>query len=317
MKKIFVLIVYFTMQQFFCLAQIPASQSTELSEKEARVQLKSGLRSVFSQISEGFNGTEFGKLPEGLEIINTKGCKGIKITQGKLEIRVDSWTEDIGLLERFKESREIHGKNLIAAINGSFFSSRGVLGPVVSDGGLPADVRQIPGALSRCFLASFRAIKNRQYWYIGETSVKGPDLLRFAFKEQGWFNVPEIYGRIDQLLGGGGWILRSRHDVHRESYERQRFLFRREDQTSRHTVIAQDSERNLYLLVFETGQNLSMIARTLVKDPVFASVQDAFFIDGGSSSTIVLKEKYLVAPLYVVDKARFSAIQVFVLDAKW
>jgi hypothetical protein len=129
--------------------------------------------------------------------------------------------------------------------------------------------------------------------------------------------VPEIFGRIDQLLGGGGWVLRSRHDVHRESYERQRFLFRREDQTSRHTIIAQDSDRNLYLLVFEEGQNLHMIARTLVKEPVFSKVKDAIFLDGGASSAIVLNQKYLVSPLYVIDKARFSAIQVFISDAKW
>ncbi len=313
--------VLFTILLFFLncptFAAEVATAASQLSGKEARVQFKNEVRRIFGQVAKNFDADDFGKLPEGIEIINIKGCKGLKITQGKVEIRVDTWTDDKGLLERFKECREMHGLNLIAAINGSFYSSRGVLGPVVSDGMIPPGLRQIPGALSRCFLASFRATKNRQYWYVGETSVKGPDLLRYAFKEQGWFNVSEIYGRIDNLIGGGGWLLRSRHDVHRESYERQRFLFRREDQQSRHTVIAQDSDRNLYLLVFEEGQNLHKIARTLVKEPVFAKVQDAFFLDGGSSSTIVFKEKYLVSPLYVVDKARFSAIQVFVLDAKW
>lgn len=306
--------------QFICFtaqAQPAASSSRPLPGKEEQVKFKNDIRRLFGQVARNLDADDFGKMPDGIEVINLKGCKGLKITQGKVEIRVDTWTEDKGLLERFKECRELYGRNLIAAINGSFYSSRGVLGPVVSDGTLPAGLRQIPGALSRCFLASFRATKNRQFWYIGETSVKGPDLLRYAFKEQGWFNVPEIYGRIDNLIGGGGWVLRSKHDVHRESYERQRFLFRREDQTSRHTVIAQDRERNLYLLVFEEGQNLHQIARTLAKEPVFARVEDAFFLDGGSSSTIVLKEKYLVSPLYVVDKARFSAIQVFVLDAKW
>ncbi|GAB4279761.1 MAG: hypothetical protein Kow0029_23800 [Candidatus Rifleibacteriota bacterium] len=287
------------------------------SGEKLKVNLKEGLRNVFGKVSRSLDEIDFGKLPEGLEIIDIPGCKGIKITQGKFEIRVDTWPEDIGLLQRFKVCREIYGKNLIAAINGTFYSSRGVLGPVVSDRAIPGNVRQIPGSLSRCFVASFRATKNRQYWYIGETSEKGSTLVRYALKDLAWFNVPEIYGTIDNLLGGGGWILRSRHDVHNESYTRQRFLFRKEDKTSRHSVIAQDSERNLYLLVFEEGQTLHMIARKFVKEPVFSKVQDAFFIDGGASSAIVLKGKYLVSPLYVVDKARFSALQVIVLDAKW
>lgn len=317
MKKIVLTILLLVIACAEMPAKENASAPSILPDKEAQVKFKSDIRRLFGQVSRNLETDDFGKMPEGVEIINIKGCKGLKITQGKVEIRVDTWTEDKGLLERFKECREFYGNHLIAAINGSFYSSRGVLGPVVSDGTLPPGLRQIPGALSRCFLASFRATKNRQFWYIGETSIKGGDLLRYAFKDQAWFNVPDIYGRIDHLIGGGGWILRSKHDVHRESYERQRFRFRREDQTSRHTVIAQDSERNLYLLVFEEGQNLHQIARTLAKEAVFAKVQDAFFLDGGSSSTIVLKERYLVSPLYVVDKARFSAIQVFVIDAKW
>lgn len=293
------------------------SAAEKNQKTDFKTEVKDGMRNLFGKVAGVMDETEFGPMPDGVEIIKIKGCKGLKIVQGRVEIRVDTWKEDKGLLERFKESREIYGKNLIAAINGSFYSSRGVLGPIVSDGFIPPNIKQIPGGLSRCFLASFRATKSRQFWYLGETSVKGPSLLRYAFKEQAWFNVSGIYGSIDNLIGGGGWILRSRHDVHRESYERQRFLFRREDQSSRHTVIAQDSERNLYLLVFEEGQNLHMIARTLVKNPKFSKVQDAIFLDGGSSSTIVLKEKYLVSPLYVLDKARFSSIHVIVLDAKW
>jgi hypothetical protein len=300
----------------FVLAAIPELSLAE-EKQPLRSEIKSGLRNVLGKVSGSLDEKNFSNLPDGVEIIRVNGCKGIKLTLGKVEIRVDTWDDDKGLLERFKECREIYGKNLVAAINGGFYSSRGVLGPVVSDGTLPQKFKQIPGSLSRCFLASFRAAKNRQFWYIGETSVKGADLLRYAFKEQGWFNVSEIYGRIDNLIGGGGWILRSRHDVHPESYQRQRFLFRREDQTSRHTVIAQDSDRDLYLLIFEEGFNLHMIARSFVKEPVFSKVQDAFFLDGGSSSTLVLQEKYLVSPLYVVDRARFSAIQVITLDAKW
>ncbi|MFZ5951230.1 MAG: phosphodiester glycosidase family protein [Candidatus Rifleibacteriota bacterium] len=317
MKKTFVLIFAFLTSTLAWSAENVASSPLSINSKDLKVAFKGEVRHLFGQMAKNLDAVDFGKMPEGIEIISITGCKGLKITQGKMEIRVDSWLDDKGLLERFKECRELYGRNLIAAINGSFYSSRGVLGPLVSDGTLPADLRQIPGSLSRCFVASFRATKSRQYWYIGETSIKGADLLRYSFKDLAWFNVPDIYGSIDNLLGGGGWILREKHDVHRESYERQRFLFRREDQTSRHTVIAQDTDRNLYLLVFEEGQNLHQIARTLAKEPVFAKVRDAFFLDGGSSSSIVLKEKYLVSPLYLVDKARFSAIQVFVLDAQW
>jgi exopolysaccharide biosynthesis protein len=69
--------------------------------------------------------------------------------------------------------------------------------------------------------------------------------------------------------------------------------------------------------VFREGLNLHQIARALAKEKKFEKVRDAFFLDGGSSSTIVVNEKYLVSPLYVVDKARFTAIQIFSLDAKW
>jgi hypothetical protein len=305
-----------TLTAFF-LAVFACSVALADSNKNARTDIKEGLRHILGKVSESLDAKEFENIPEGIEIIKTNSCKGLKIALGKAEIRVDTWPDDKGLLERFKECKEIYGHNLIAAVNGTFYSSRGALGPVVSDGTIPQNIRQIPGSLSRCFISSFRATKNRQYWFIGETSIKGPDLLRYAFKEQGWFNVDNIYGRIDHLLGGGGWILRSRNDVHRESYKRQRFLFRKEDQRSRHTVIAQDTDRCLYFLVFREGLNLHQIARALAKEKKFEKVRDAFFLDGGSSSTIVVNEKYLVSPLYVVDKARFTAIQIFSLDAKW
>lgn len=284
---------------------------------ELKTELKGGLRKIFSQLSEKISSEDFGRLPEGLEIIEGKGFRGIKITQGKLEIRVHTWADETGLLDNYRLARE-SGLEIVAAINGSFYSSRGVLGQVVADGKLPANVRQIPGLLSRCFIASFRAMKNRQFWYLGETSLQEGDLVRFAFKEKAWFNVPEIYdGVIDNLLGGGGWILRCRKDVHMEAYDRQRFRFRNEDQTSRKTVVAQDSDRNLYFLVFEDGFTFHMVARALAKEEVFAKVRDAFFLDGGSSSAIVLKDKYLVPPLYLIDKARFSCIQILVPATTW
>jgi hypothetical protein len=218
-------------------------------------------------------------------------------------------------MDRYKEA-EASGQVIVASINGTFYSSRGMLGSAVSDGSIPLYPKQIPGSLSRCFVSAFRDVKLKQKWYIGETSLRGSKLLGDEFKEKAWINVDKIYGRIDQLLGGGGWIIQRRKDVHRESYERQRFLFRKEDQNSRHTVIAQDVDRNLFLLVFETGHTLHQIARKLTREKVFGDITEAIFLDGGSSSTIVLKGKYLVPPLYLMDKARFSSIQVIIPEER-
>lgn len=279
--------------------------------------IKGGIRKVFSQIVEKPPASSFGKLPDGLTIIEGEGYRGLKAVQGKLELRVHTWSEDTGLLENYRLARE-SGLEVVAAVNGTFYSSRGILGQAISDGALPVGIKLIPGLLSRCFIATFRAAKGRQFWYLGETSLQPADTIRFSFKEKGWFNVPEIYdGTIDNLIGGGGWILRNRKDVHMEAYDRQRFRFRNEDQTSRKTVIAQDSDRNLYFLVFEDGFSFHMVARTLAKEPEFEKVREAIFLDGGSSSAIVLKDKYLVPPLYMIDKARLSCIQIIVPPTTW
>lgn len=280
-------------------------------------ELKASIRDVFGTVSRTFNSDEFGPLPEGMSIIIGDNFRGLKICQGDLEIRIDAWSSDEGLLERFEAAKN-RGLEIHAVVNGTFYASRGPLGSVISDGRFPKDMTQVPGSLSRCFFASFRGDKDRQYWYLGETSVRGSDLLTYGFKNRGWFNVPEeIYGNIDQFLGGGGWVLRNRKDMSRDAYDRQRFRFRAEDQTSRKTVVAQDEERNLYLIVFDLGYTFHMVARTLVKDEKFAGVRDAIFFDGGSSSAIVLNGKYLVAPLYIVDRARFTAIQILSPIGVW
>ncbi|EKD81194.1 MAG: hypothetical protein ACD_39C01916G0003 [uncultured bacterium] len=280
-------------------------------------RLKQGARQVLAQIAPNVGAAEFGELPEGFEIIEGATYRGFKIHQGKLEIRVHAWTDETGLLDNYKKS-EAAGYRIVAAVNGAFYCSRGVLGPVVSDGGIPTELYQSPGKLSRCFIASFRGDKNKQSWYLGETSLSGVDLLRFGFKDHGWFNVPRVFASsCDNLIGGGGWILRERKDVHMEAFDRQRFRFAKADQNSRKTVIAQDSERSLYFLVFETDNTFHQVARTLVKEPVFEKVREAIFLDGGSSSTIVVKGKYLVPPLYMVDRARFSCIQILVPELVW
>ena len=278
-------------------------------------ELKGKIRKIFGMLGASAKNQKFGKLPPGVELIDIEGCCGLKLTPTKVEIKIDTWTTDEGLMERYKKAKE-EGLGMVAAINGTFYSSRGVLGQVVSQGKLPYDIMQIPGSLSRCFISSFRDAKKKQRWFIGETSLRGRALTGGTLKEKGWFNVPKVYGFIDGLLGGGGWILRRRKDVHRESYKRQRFRFRKEDQTSRHTVIAQDNERNLYLLIFEEGQSLHQIARKLVKEEVFKTVRDAIFLDGGSSSTMILNGKYLKPPLYIIDQARFSGILVYIPEEK-
>jgi len=288
-----------------------------LSAFDLQAQFKEGARHVLAQMAPQVSAAELGQLPQGFEIIEGKTFRGFKIQQGKLEMRVHTWTDETGLLDNYKLAEE-EGQKIVAAVNGTFYHSRGVLGSLVSDGSIPACIRQSPGKLSRCFVASFRGEKNRQTWYLGETSLAGSELLRLGFKERGWFNVPQVLAsQCDNLIGGGGWILRERKDVHMEAYERQRFRFAKADQNSRKTVIAQDSERNLYFLVFETGNTFYNVARTLVREPVFEKVREAIFLDGGSSSAIVVKGKYLVPPLYVADRARFSCIQILIPEMIW
>lgn len=212
-------------------------------------------------------------------------------------------------MERYNQVAE-EDQNLLFAVNGTFYSSRGILGQVISDGMIPQNIKQMSGTLPRCFLVSFKGIKGAQYWFIGETTITA-SIIKANLFDKVWFNGDNPIGTpIDNLLGGGGWILRDKRDVHNESYDRQRFRFFDEDKTARRTVVAQDIYRNLYFIIFEAGQTLHMIARELVKNPVFQDVKDAFFFDGGASSCMVLKGKYLVSPLYIVDKARFSAIMV-------
>ncbi len=297
--------------------------ATACSAIDLQAGLKGEVRNIMSQLSVKLPASEFGRLPDGLDIIEGKGFRGIKIKQGKLIIRVHTWTGDEGLLETYKKCRKEAEETgavdiLVASINGAFYSPRGILGQVISDTMLPPGIVQIPGKLSRCFISSFRGAKKRQFWYLGETSLKAQELFDPYKRSDAWFNRSIVFDSvIDNLLGGGGWILRNREDVHMEAYERQRFRFRKEDQASCKTVVAQDVDRNLYFLVFENGFNFHMVARTFVKEPVFSQVQDAIFLDGGSSSAIVLNGKYLVPPLYLVDKARFSCIQILVPPTTW
>lgn len=303
MKKIFLLIILLSF----------ASQS---NSSELKSDLKSNVQFFFKSLTENHSAEDFGVLPEGIEILEGKGYRGIKLTVGFFEVRVDTWGEDIGLLERFNKEKS-DNEQLYAAINGTFYSSRGILGQIISDGQIPVWPKQYIAALPRCFFSTFRGLKGYQHWFIGETTV-GASILKTGIFDKVWFNGESSTGTImDNVIGGGGWILRNRKDVHNESLERQRFRFKTEDLKARRTVVAQDTDRCIYFMVFETGNSLHQIARTFVKDKVFEKVNDAIFLDGGASSCIVLNGKYLVPPLYLVDKARFSGIQVIKSDLTW
>ena len=292
------------------------SVASSTNYKAIKTELKSGVRKLFENMNKNLPKEDFGNLPEGLSIIEGEGFRGIKIAQTLLEFRTYTWYENEGLLDTYKKCKA-NGDDIIAAINGTFYSERGILGQVIQDGKIPT-IRQIPGRLSRSFLCAYRGAKNIQHWYLGETPLSSSELMHPHKKEMVWFNGPADSNiRCDNLIGGGGWILKNRKDAHWEAVERQFFRFRSEDQTSRKTVIAQDINRSLYFIVFEAGFTLHQVARTLVKDEKFTEVQDAIFLDGGSSSCIVLNGKYLVAPLYLVDKARFSCIQIVKPTLVW
>ncbi|OQB49714.1 MAG: hypothetical protein BWY02_01211 [bacterium ADurb.Bin157] len=300
----------------FLLLIILLSSVSRLYSSDLKSELKSNVQFFFRSLTENHSVKDFGVLPEGLEIVEGDGYRGLKLSTGYFELRVDTWGEDIGLLERFNKAKT-ENEQLFAAINGTFYSSRGILGQIISDGQIPVWPKQYIAALPRCFLSTFRGLKGYQHWFIGETTV-GASVLKTGIFDKVWFNGESSTGTImDNLIGGGGWILRNRKDVHDESFDRQRFRFKNEDLKARRTVIAQDSDRFIYFIVFEAGNSLHQIARAFVHNKVFEKVREAIFLDGGASSCIVLNGKYLVPPLYLVDKARFSAIQVLKSDLTW
>ncbi len=270
---------------------------------------KSSVRGFFGELSQAVRVNEIGSLPVGITRIELPGVSGIRVESGMGELVPYSWNGDPGLLERFLKSSESDG-NLIAAINGSFFGTQGVLGQLVIDGKRPRGIRQMPASFARCFVAVLRGSAGRR-WVIGETSVHGDTLCLPEFFTSSRFNRSlRADDRLEHLLGGAGWIIRCGKDVHMEAYGRQKFRFRKIDQDSRHSVIAMDEKDRLYLLVFETGSNLERVSDMLRTSPDFDHITEAIFMDGGSSSVLIANGKYLVAPLYLVDKARYTALFV-------
>ncbi len=275
---------------------------------------KQSVRGLMGELSHAVGDGEVGSLPAGIDRIDLPGMKGLRVSQGIVELDLHAWNDGPGLLNQFRHAAAAD-RGLVAAINGSFFGTQGVLGQLVVSGQRPPNIRQMPASFSRCFIAVLRG-PHFPRWVLGETAVHGAALCLPEFFTRSRFNRPiRDCDRLVHLLGGGGWIIRDRKDVHMEAYGRQKFRFRKEDQDSRHSVIAMDSEDNLYLLVFETGANLAAVAKMLRTRPEFRDVTDAIFLDGGSSSVMIANGAYLVPPLYLVDKARYTAL--FVRLAGW
>jgi len=270
---------------------------------------KASVRGFFGELSQAVHENEIGSLPIGITRIELPGVSGIRIEPGMAELKPYSWSGEPGLLDRFQKSAEQDG-NLVAAINGAFFGAQGILGQLVIDGKRPHGIRQMPASFARCFVAVLNGAAGRR-WVIGETAVHGTPLCLPEFFTSSRFNrALSADDRLEHLLGGAGWIIRDGRDVHMEAYGRQKFRFRKVDQDSRHSVIAMDVRDRLYLLVFETGSNLDAVSSMLRTRSDFDNITEAIFMDGGSSSVLIVNGKYLVAPLYLVDKARYTALFV-------
>ncbi|HEY9069763.1 MAG TPA: phosphodiester glycosidase family protein [Candidatus Ozemobacteraceae bacterium] len=267
------------------------------------------MRGLFGELSQAVSIQDVGSLPAGIHPVHQACLSGLVIEPGMAEVVPHAWDGPPGLLDRY---REVAGNTpgLVAAINGTFFGTQGVLGQLVIDRKRPRSIRQMPASFSRCFFAILAGPSGTR-WVLGETAVHGDPLCQAEFFTSSRFNRPLQAGEcLEHLVGGGGWIVRDGRDVHMEAYGRQKFRFRKADQDSRHTVVAMDRKNRLYLLVAETGNNLERVSAVLRDPAAFESISDAIFFDGGSSSVLIANGKYLVAPLYLVDKARYSALFV-------
>lgn len=274
--------------------------------------LKAAIRNLFSGLSDAVASEEIAVLPDGIDVVSIPGCKGLRLDPRFVRVQPHVWSESCGLMDEFTKVSMID-KNVVAAINGTFYSTQGALGQIIVDGKIPHEIRQFSSRISRCFFGIFSDGNNKK-WVLGETGISSSNLLKDGFTGKSRINRPiTTNDKLEGLLGGGGWIIRESRDVHMEAYNRQNFRFRKVDQDSRHTVLAMDELNRLYILVFESGANLSKISESLRGKREFSRITDAVFLDGGSSSTIVVMGKYLVAPLYLIDKARLSALFVFKL----
>ncbi|MBF0546105.1 MAG: phosphodiester glycosidase family protein [Candidatus Riflebacteria bacterium] len=273
-------------------------------------QLKPIVRDVCESLNKLFPAEET-VFNEGMHRVDIPGATGIILDPKYFSVVPYVWNTSEGLLEIF-EKRQEKSKNLEAAVNGTFYCANGPLGQIIINGKKPSEVKQICSKIPKCFFSVLQDPENgSNKWAFGETSFNSEKII--SQKGRGLsFNRPvKENEKILHLLGGGGWIVRNYQDVHMEAYKNQKFRFRKVDQDSRHTVLAMDRNDNLYILIFEQGQNLETISAKLLDQKFFTNITDAIFFDGGSSSTLVTGDNYLVSPLYFYDKVRFSALLVF------
>lgn len=272
---------------------------------------KGTVRKILTDFASDIKPENFDPLPEGLKIIASEKFTGLKVAPGSLILRINTWKEPHGLLVENKRSID-QGLKVVAEVNGTFFSQRGPLGQVISDGVIPKNIRQFPGTITRSFFAIYKDLETQQRWIFGETSLSADNFIKDILPPNKCrFNEAKpISSNITGLIGGGGWLINNGKPAYNEAVKRQFFRFRPEDETACKTVLAKDSEGFLYLVVFKSGLNLYNVTLALMKAPEFGKITSAIFLDGGSSSCIVLKEKYLVPPLYQIDKCRFTSIQL-------
>lgn len=301
-----------------------------------RQTFKQNLRNIFSLINpmnyeintkENLNISK-----DGIEIINGNKYLGIAIDTSYFNLLPIIWSENFGLLEQIKRINGIlegelnnfqnqcyYAKScIIAAVNGTFYSHDAVLGQVIVNSQIPTNIKQqVSNKYPKACLIVLTDSFGNQKVIVGETSFTARQILNKWQQEQNLIkcfsylnsNIDENY-KLLHLLGGAGWIIRGGKDVHMDAYNRQNFRFKKENQDARHTVVATShNNKYIYFIVFENGLNLSKIADILL-NKFNTKITDAIFYDGGSSSTIVFNNAYLVKPLYFIDKARFTAIGV-------
>ena len=289
------------------LTVLGSHSGSAIAAGEDADEAKPMIRAVFGLLSEAFAKKPDAGIPEAVEMIEFPGGKGFKLDPNLFEIRVGAWNEPHGLMKRYQKVAASESR-LFAAVNGTFYSEKAALGPVIIDGKLPEVIRQYSGSLSRSY---FAVLENGSVIF-GETNQPA-DRLKDGLVLASTFINRELpsSSKACQLLGGLGWILRDGKDVHMESYQRQKFRFRKADQDSRRPVLAIDRSGKLYVLVFETGSNLEKVAAILQSNPAFDNISEAVFLDGGGSTSLIIASEYYVAPLYFADRARFTCIEFY------
>jgi len=104
---------------------------------------KQSVRGFMGELSRTVGDGEVGSLPAGIEKIDLPGVKGLRVDKGIGDLDLHAWNGEPGLLGQFRKTAEADG-SLVAAINGSFFGTQGVLGQLVVCGKRPQNIRQMP-----------------------------------------------------------------------------------------------------------------------------------------------------------------------------